>query len=75
MASKKFQKGSDEYVMMVDYWNLYQSLAIPEDNDDYWEMAVEKNMEFTAKYDKRKFVMDLSMALMDELERISKKED
>ena len=50
MASKKFAKGSDEWMMFMDFWNLCQKFWISEDTDEYYEQLIKENNFFYEKY-------------------------
>jgi hypothetical protein len=41
MAAKKFLKGSEEWMMFMDFWKLCQDFWEPEDNQDYWQNSAE----------------------------------
>ena len=49
MASKKFAKGSDEWMMFMDFWNLCQKFWISEDTDEYYEQLIKENNFFGLK--------------------------
>ena len=36
-AEQRFVKGTEEYVMFIDFWKLCQSFWVPEDDDMYWQ--------------------------------------
>lgn len=50
MATKTFEKGSKEFMFFSDLWKLSQSIWLPENNDDYYEDALRKIVEFDQKY-------------------------
>jgi hypothetical protein len=51
MAAKKFEKGSPEWNMFQDFWQMCQRYWIIErDNDEYWEQLVQMVDVFTKKY-------------------------
>ena len=50
MASVKFQKGSEEWMMFQDYFKLVQDYYIPEDTDEYWEEVIREVDIFAKKY-------------------------
>ncbi len=68
MAKKKFLKGSEEWILFMDYWALCQELWEPEDTETYWEDVVKKTEEFCGKHE-GKFALSLSTALSSELMR------
>ena len=49
MAAKKFLKGSEEWMMFMDFWKLCQDYWEPEDNQDYWKNSSESVMSFAKK--------------------------
>lgn len=68
MGRMKLQKGSKEFELFQDYWNLLQENWIVEDTDAYWEKAIADSDAFYHKY-KTPFAKELSVACMNELER------
>lgn len=51
MASQKFEKGSMEWQMWRDMWELSQKFYVPEpDNDEYHEAVLRDVNQFTEKY-------------------------
>lgn len=71
MAEVKFAKGTEEWELFRDYWNLCQSVWKIENNDDYWQDVVDLTDKFYKKYQSR-FARELALALVCELERKSK---
>ena len=71
MAWKKFEKGSEEWQMFMDYWALCQKYWEPDDNDDYWESVVKETDVFYRKYNSE-FAKSLALTLVNELERKSR---
>lgn len=67
MSEKKFRKGSEEWMMFTDYWQLCQKYWEPEENDEYWEKVIRDTNDFIKKYD-TKFARGIGMALLDSLE-------
>ena len=68
---KKFAKGSEEWLMFMDYWALCQKYWEPDDNDDYWESVVKETDVFYRKYNSE-FAKSLALTLVNELERKSR---
>ena len=68
---KKFEKGSSEWMMFMDYWALCQKYWEPDDNDDYWESVVKETDVFYRKYNSE-FAKSLALTLVNELERKSR---
>lgn len=69
MASVKFEKGSNEWEMFLNFWQLAQKYWIPEDSDEYWEQVLESTIEFHKKYKESNniFAKNISIALMETL--------
>lgn len=72
MAAKKFLKGSEEWMMFMDFWKLCQDFWEPEDNQEYWENASESIMSFGRKYESMIFARIIALAFMDYLEAKAK---
>ncbi len=68
MAGIKFLKGTDEWQLFMDYWNLCQKYWVPEADDRYWEGLVKAADEFYRKYNNG-FARSLATALVCEAER------
>lgn len=66
MAKKKFLKGSEEWVMFMDYWTLCQELWGIEDTEAYWQEVADKVETFRKKHP-GSFARRLTNALLDEL--------
>ena len=66
MAS--FQKGSEEWIMFMEYWELCKKYWIPKDTDAYWDSLIKDVDAFYKKY-KSDFARALANALADEAER------
>lgn len=73
MASAKFNKGSEEWMMFTDYWNLCQRYWIVEDTDEYWNSLVDCTNDFYEKYKNIDLSEDLAMALLNSQDKKSKK--
>ena len=50
MAKAEFPKGSEEYQMFVDYWNLCKKFWIVENNEEYWDSLIAEADKFYKKY-------------------------
>lgn len=50
MATKKFEKGTKEWAFFSDLWQTAQSVWVPEDNDEYYELALSLITAFDQKY-------------------------
>ncbi|MCI1958611.1 MAG: hypothetical protein LKJ25_03185 [Clostridia bacterium] len=67
MAEIRVKKGSEEWEMFRDFWNLYQKYGLAENTDKYWEDVVKAVGVFTKKY-KSVFANKLGEALFTALE-------
>lgn len=68
MGSVKFQKGSEEWMMFMEYWALCQKYWIPEKDDAWWDEALAEIDAFAKKYGSTVFVRGMCMALVNHLE-------
>ena len=68
MASVKFPKGSEEWMMFMDYWALCQKYWIPEKEDAWWDEALGEIDAFAKKYGNTVFARGQCMALVQHLE-------
>lgn len=68
MGSVKFQKGSEEWMMFMEYWALCQKYWIPEKEDAWWDEVLKEIDNFSKKYGSTVFVRGLCMALVNHLE-------
>lgn len=75
MAEFRFQKGTEEWLMFMDYWNLCQKHWVVEKADDYWEQLIKDANEFIAKYDTIKLAKNLALALVNTQEQILKEQN
>lgn len=66
MAAVKFGKGSEEWMMFTDFWQLCQKYwEIETDNDKYWEDLVEEVISFPQKHGNDKFAIALALAFVN----------
>lgn len=68
MGTVKFQKGSEEWMMFMEYWALCQKYWIPEKEDAWWDEALAEIDTFAKKYGSTVFVRGLCMALVNHME-------
>lgn len=68
MGSVKFQKGSEEWMMFMEYWALCQKYWVPEKDDAWWDEALDEIDAFSKKYGNTVFVRGWAMALVKHLE-------
>ena len=75
MASFKFGKGTDEWLMFMDFWNLCQKYWVVETADEYWEQLIKDADAFIVKYDTIKLAKNLAWALLNMQEQILKEQN
>lgn len=68
MALVRLQKGSEEFEMFRDYWNMLEGNWGIENAEEYWEKVVNDTDSFYQKY-KTEFAKELAVAYLNELER------
>lgn len=70
MASKRFEKDSEEWRMFTEFWKICQQFWEPEDNDEYWDKVIDSTNEFHKKYKTNNdiFARKIVLALIDTLE-------
>ena len=73
MASAKFNKGSEEWMMFTDFWNLCQKYWITEDTDEYWKEVLSSSNEFYEKYKSIPRCVNLVIAFLDSQEEKSRR--
>ncbi len=69
MAEKKIVKGSEEWLMFRDYWNLCQKFWIPEDSEEYWDFVIKESIEFKKKYESLPLANEIRLVLLEHLFR------
>lgn len=72
MAAKRFEKGSEEWNMFMDFWKLCQKYWEPDETEEYWESLAKDG--FYEKYN-TPFSRGLFWTLHKELERKLKEEE
>ncbi len=60
------------YNMLTDTWRLYRKYADVQGTDQYWDSLVEESRAISKKYGECKFIIDLVLAVINELERKAK---
>ncbi len=53
-------------------WRLFKKYADIRDTDEYWESLIDEAGETAKQFDNDKFIRNLVMAVMDEIERRAK---
>lgn len=69
MAEVKFGKGSEEWQMFVDYWNLCQKHWQVENTDEYWENLIDDCNEFCEKYKDYKLAREIAFGFCNAQEK------
>ena len=62
------EKGSEEWYMFMDYWNICKAFWDGQDSDDYWKGLIPNLNVFLKKYNYDFFAKQLSFSLADYLE-------
>lgn len=73
MAAKRFEKGSGEWNMFMDFWKLCQQHWEPEETEEYWQKLIDDIDSFYKKY-QTPFARKLYWALHQEMEEKLRKE-
>lgn len=60
------------YDMFTDTWRFYKKFADVKDSDEYWKAVVSESSAISKKYNECKFIINLVLAVITELERIYK---
>lgn len=68
MGEVRFSKGTEEWEVFTEFWNLCQKYWIPESTDSWWDEALGKIDTFSKKNGQTEFVRGLCMALINHLE-------
>jgi nickel-dependent lactate racemase len=62
--------------MYFDIWDFHKRYINGiDDSDEFWDCVVRESMEITAKYGQCKFIVNLMLNELFELERIYKERD
>ena len=75
MASKKFDKNSDEFKFFGEFWKWTQAHYIPEHDDAWWEEAITSASEICNRYKQHKLFPRLVMTVLDYLGEMDGKEN
>ena len=62
----------DYWNIYKDVWNFHKKYADVKEDDAYWEAVVNESNQIAKQYDECKFVINLLLAVIDELKRIYK---
>ncbi len=76
MASKRFENGSEEFLLFQDFWRMCQKHWIVEDKDGYWNSLVNDVTAFCEKYAdfEKVFAVKIAFALLESCEEKHKAE-
>ena len=66
------EKGTEEFMMMGDYFNIIKKFWKVQDTDKYWDNIRITGNEFITKYKEIPFAQTLMIAFLDEQERKTK---
>ena len=71
MSAVKFNKGSEEWMMFTDFWQLCQKNWEVELTDEYWEKLIRKDAtDFEIKYKSIPLARNIIKAFLDTQEEI-----
>lgn len=62
-------KETIEFQIFADVWNFFKRYYQVQDDDIYWDKAIEESNEIAVKYGNNKFANDLLIAVIKEMER------
>ena len=66
MSAVKFNKGSEEWMMFTDFWQLCQKHWEVELTDEYWEQLIRKDAtDFEIKYKSIPLARNMIKAFLD----------
>lgn len=68
MAGARFEKGSEEWMMFMDFWQLCQKYWIPEKDDKYWDDFAEELRLFDKKFSEIPMARHLAFAILNFME-------
>lgn len=66
-----FDKNSDNFKMMMEFWNIWKRFAEYDGTDSYWKDLSKKIDDFVTKSKNREFASDLGYALLMHFERVN----
>lgn len=68
MAEVKFNKGSEEWMMFTDFWQLCQKYWKVESSDEYWDSLIDCMNDFCEKYKEIPLARKIAFALIETME-------
>lgn len=69
---RKFEKGTKEYQMFLDFWNLCQKHWEPERSDEYWNLLIADVDDFVKRHKTCLMASYLGLALINTQEERTK---
>lgn len=69
MAAAKFNKGSEEWMMFTDFWQLCQKYWEVENADEYWERLIADTNSFCEKYKEIPLARNLGYSVIQTQEK------
>lgn len=72
MAEKRFAKGSEEWVILQEYYKLCQKVWIIEDSEEYWDDVRKEVDSYIGRFRGDIFAKQLAFALLNTLEEKEK---
>lgn len=67
--SKMNFKETIEFQIFTDVWNFFKRYYQVQNDDDYWDRAIEESNQIAVKYGNNKFANDLLISVIKEMER------
>jgi sulfur relay (sulfurtransferase) DsrC/TusE family protein len=74
MSAVKFNKGSEEWMMFTDFWQLCQKHWEVELTDEYWEKLIDDANTFYEKYKEIPLARRMINAFLNTQEEIYREE-
>lgn len=68
MAAQKFEKGSEEWKMFMEFWGFCQRYYLPDDSEEYWQGVISEGNRFLENH-RTPFAKGLFWAFHNEMER------
>ncbi len=74
MAAVKFNKGSEQWMLFMDFWQLCQKHWKVEQTDKYWENVIADSNSFAEKYKSIPLARNIALAFLNTQEEIYRRE-
>ena len=74
MASRKFEKGSEEFNFFGDFFKFVQNHFVPENTDTYWSSLLDESKALSEKYCGTFYTM-MILAFIDYIEEVRNEDD